>query len=75
MRGSLAGILLILSTAGAGAQGGDRMLGIDMNRDKAENRIEQLHQDKSDTAKARAEKPGSSKKKTTPSKSPKKKDY
>ena len=74
MRGSLAGIMLILSVISASAQAGDRMLGIDMNRDKAENRIDKLHQDKGETAKARAEKPSTTKTKV-PSKQPKKKDY
>ena len=74
MRGNLAGIMLILSVVAASAQGGDRMLGIDMNRDKAENRIQQLHEDKSDAAKARAEKPKTSKKHVAPSKYPKTKN-
>ena len=77
MRGSIAVVVLIclgMATSARAGEAGDRMLGIDMNRDKAENRIERLHEDKKEIDKARAEKrnvpSAKPKKKTTPAKDP-----
>ena len=59
MRGTIIAILLIccgIATPARAGEAGDRILGSDMNRDKAENRIERLHEDKKEIDKARAEK-------------------
>jgi hypothetical protein len=58
MRIAIAVFIFILSAGTALPQGrdsNDRSLGIEMNRDRAEGRINRLREDKRDTDKARAE--------------------
>ena len=49
--------LLGMATAAYAGDAGDRMLGVDMNRDKAETRIDRLRDDKQQVDRAHAEKP------------------
>ena len=58
MRGMLAIIILICSVGAGLAQGrdmNDRTIGIEMNRDRSEGRVQRLQEEKRDSAKARAE--------------------
>ena len=60
MRKSVTLVLLTffgVATAAHAGDAGDRMLGVDMNRDKAEMRIDRLRDDKREVDKAHAEKP------------------
>lgn len=72
MRGIIVAITLVCLSLPASAQSqdsSDRALGIEMNRDKAEGRIERLRQDKNSSDKARAEdkKPATTQKNRTDS--------
>ena len=60
MRKSIAIVVLILLGMPAAARAGDagdRMLGVDMNRDKAESRVDRLREDKQQVDRVHAEKP------------------
>jgi hypothetical protein len=58
MRITIAALIFVLSAGAAFPQGrdsNDRMLGIEMDRDRAEGRLNRLHEDKRDANKSRAE--------------------
>lgn len=61
MRAILAALILIASAVTATAEtrdSNDRSLSIEMNRERSENRIQRLHEDRRETDKARAQSPG-----------------
>jgi hypothetical protein len=56
MRGIIAAFILIVSVGASWAgDSSDRSLGIEMNRDRSENRIQRLREDSQKSDKARAE--------------------
>jgi hypothetical protein len=58
MRGAIAALILIASVGASWASDtSDRSLGIEMNRDRSENRIQRLREDRQQSDKARAESP------------------
>jgi hypothetical protein len=56
MRGAIAALVLVASVGASWASDtSDRSLGIEMNRDRSENRIQRLREDRQQSDKARAE--------------------
>ena len=58
MRNAIAALILVASVGASWASDtSDRSLGIEMNRDRSENRIQRLREDRQQSDKARAETP------------------
>ena len=58
MRGAIAALILVASVGASWASDtSDRSLGIEMNRDRSENRIQRLREDSQQSEKARAQSP------------------
>ena len=56
MRSTIAALILVASVGASWASDtSDRSLGIEMNRDRSENRIQRLREDRQQSDKARAE--------------------